>query len=349
MMRFNFWLFLASLYVSFSRSRAAEKLFVRKIGTPDYIDTLNWPSTGFNPVTRVPIYAHECLDKDCSRGRFLTMRFKNIPILQFSNFWSDEIYRDESGWHTRCPKNMLAMGISCPSEQCVIPQLHCGLAAPDFKIVPSKNKQVTPSKKKNSAICPNGMYVQGVDIASGPSYRSGLYCVSLLYKPAFATRNPLIPSDNRITTSELVRADKSKGRSESMDGPIFSIIYAKEREGFLLVSVNRGVNPILGPVKTWTDYAGEDKGTVSCPRGTIIKQIRCSQNICDKISLGCAKPTKESEVEFHDSDVLYSNVVGSNHALPAYCPEGYYAKEVNCLLDHCSQLILGCVKATYIQ
>lgn len=343
-------LFFALLIAAFREFRAAQKPFTRKMGTPDYMNTFGWPLEGFIPVAPIPIYAHECVKDDCSERRFLTMRYGNNPILQFSNFWSGIKYHDLNGWHTKCPKNMLAMGMSCSQGVCGLPQLHCGLAAPGFKIVPRKKKTVTPLENETSAFCPDGMYVQGLHAANGPNYRSGLHCVGLFFDNMFPSEFPLIPSDNKISRSVTLNVNDNDGYSLPTDGPIFSIICSSHQcQAITLVSVSRGIEPILGPVEKWTNHVGYGINTASCPPGMLIKQMRCRESYCNKINLGCARPTEESKVRFHDNDLRYSNVFGSYVSIPGYCPEGYYAKEVNCPRAVCSQLILGCVKATYIE
>lgn len=320
--------------------------FKREYGTLDFMDVSHEFHNAHIPLQYSPIYGIKCLDDNCDYRQFLTVRHGNKPIIKFSNYWTTRSYEGSEGLYTICPKKMMTLGMSC-GYPCSLDQMNCGRVDSRFRIQANK-KMLVRTAKNNTVLCPNGMYVRGVLCLEYLCTKIGLYCVGLAFEKAPKEKLALIPDGNRIIRSDVFKADEG-GYSQKMDGPVFSIFRGNQCSGTALYAIGRGQKPILGPVERWTAVASEEGTSVSCPHGMLISQMKCTGECCEEISLGCSKLLHKKLFKIDESQVTFSNLFGTWAYIDGLCPDGHYAKGLNCFRSKCLLIIMKCVKITFVQ
>lgn len=346
----QFILVLSLLSLLCQSISARQVLFKRQYGTLDFMYSSGsmFDDTYF-PLQQAPIYGHECLNDDCSESRFLTVRYGSDSVIKFSNFRAHRKDYNTGRFFIRCPKKMLGMGTICSHGNCLKPQMFCGEVPEEFGKTSSKFRIVLPSNSSKVTTCPDSMYVSGLECATWNCIPIGLHCTEL--KMTFRAQNKHILriAGNRKSESDLFSSKKG-GRSEVMRGPIFKIeCLGTVCNSLILSSVDRGSAPLLHPVEKWTNYV-EDEGTIaSCPSGTIVVQMECQKESCDKIRLGCARPIRQNGIVIEENDIMVSNIFGLWNIRSGFCPDGYYFKSLSCLLFACSTMVMQCVKVSFIQ
>lgn len=338
------------IYVTLICHEASNVPFTRDIGTLDYMNKFGWMEEGLLPLQLVPIYGHECFEKDCQYRRFLTVRLGNEEIIEFSNYWTTMQIQRSDGWGIRCPENRLALGLTCTDTTCAVPQLHCGAMLTQFQIIPSKNTIAHRVGNSSRVLCPDGMYVQGFECRDSNCQSMEHFCVAVEFARAARRRLALLPTGNRVMMSEYFHSGLNKGLSPVMSGPIFCVRCGRHScEEISLLSVSRGEQPLLDSVTFWTDPIGDEGTSVACPPGMLVRQMKCQGEYCKKVFLGCAMIATKSIVQFDETDLKASDVFGSNVPTDGYCPDGYYMKQLTCFRYICSQMVLGCIRASFIE
>lgn len=323
--------------------------FLRKSGTLDAMDSVNDMADAYLPLQQVPIYGHECLKRFCWDRRFLTVRHGNDRILIFSNHWTTTISYVKGYQSIRCPKHMLAMGMSCLDTFCDAPQLLCAATAPGFKVNSWRKKDIKPTNKSGKVLCPDGMYVQGL-ICTDWGWKCnpmGLHCVALVHLRTPQHRYPLISTSGRVLQSERF-GSRGKGYSQLMSGPVFGMeclgLYC---DSISLFSVARGTKPLLQQAVTWTPSVNAAGSSVQCPLGMVVGQMRCGAQNCGDVYLGCVRPFPIIQINKNDRQM--SNIFGESFEPPGHCPDGYFMDQLFCLRNKCAQMAIGCVKLTFIE
>lgn len=280
----HFIFFVGLLLVLFQRSCAREVPFKRQYGTLDFMHTARiMIDDGHFPLQQAPIYAHECLNDDCSERRFLTVRYGSDPVVEYSNFRAHKINYNGERFFIRCPKGMLGFGTICYQGNCLKPQMLCGKVPRSFGKTSSKFKIVQPSNSSRITACPDSMYVSGLECPAWDCIPTGLHCTELKMTRRPELKYTLRIAGNRKSESELF-SSKNEGLSEVMRGPIIKITcLGSVCSTLILHSVNRGSAPLLRPVEKWTNYVEGGGTTASCPSGTIVVQWKCQKANCDRI------------------------------------------------------------------
>lgn len=321
--------------------------FRREYGTLDVMDVSEERFRNAHvPIQYSPIYGIKCLDDGCVARQFLTVRQGNEHIVEFSNYWTTKSKLNDKGLYTSCPKNMLTMGMA-RKYSWSLDQMMCGRVDQRFKILAKKNVLVETAKN-NIVLCPNGMYVQGIQCLERQCDKIGLFCVELSFNKILESKYPLVPNGNRVIINDFFNATTNGGLSEKMDGPIFRIGRFDKCVGTRHFTIGRGLKPILGPVKKWTEIASNEGTSVSCPRGMLVSQMKCGGKCCDEISLGCSELVNKKVFEIDETQVTVSNLFGTD-IVGGFCPDGHYAKGINCFRTNCNLIIIECVKMTFIE
>lgn len=346
----HFIFFVGLLMTSHQSSCGRKVPFKRQYGTLDFMDTFGSTNDGHFPLQQAPIYGHECLDDKCSKRRFLTVRFGDNPVVEFANFLAVQSNYNYDDFYIRCPKGMLGMGTICHNGNCLKPQLLCGQVPKKFGETTSKIKTVLPSNSTKSAKCPDSLYVSGLECTTYNCSPPGLRCIELKIDQKPKMKYTLRAIGSRKLESQLFSAGKNGGLSEQMRDPIFKITCQDGLCGTMrLFSAARRSTSLRGSVEKWTGYAGDEGTSLSCPSETVVAQIKCETSICGRIKLGCTRPAKQTKLLFDESDTKFSNVFGSYKFPIGICPDGYYFQNLSCLLFSCSEMVMGCVKISFIQ
>lgn len=337
------------LAIWFARTDATNSAFLRNFTTLDFMNPFDYFFYGALPLQLAPIYGMRCWKKNCKKRQFFTVRLSNDAIVRFSNYWTSFIRNSGDRYFMKCPEKMLALGMSCIQGDCHKLQILCGITTERFTIIPTDSKLVWTARRGKRATCPDGMYAQWIGCVSGYCDPVGLYCVKVEFQKLPERKLPLLPLNNRKMVSNIFSSAK-KGYSQLMNGPVYSILCHKSLcEEMQLVSVARGSKKLLGPVQVWTNHASARGTTVSCPSGMVMRQMRCRNECCSKVYLGCAAPTGENLVQIDGNDTRNSNVFGSYGLPPGKCPDGYYVKKISCFDDNCGRMVANCVKLTFIE
>lgn len=338
----------------FQDGHARQILFKRQYGTLDFMDAATYFLVdGYFPIQQAPIYGHECLSKDCSERRFHTVRFGSDAVVKFSNSWtiSDKYIPDSIfiRFSITCPKGMLAMGITCYHGDCHRLQLHCGHVPLNFGQTTSNSKIIPPSNSTNISTCPNSMYVSGLECTNLLCIPTGLHCTTLKMNRRSKFKYTLDIAGNREVKSKLF-GKKYSDLSEEMKNPIFKLTcFGIVCESITLSSTERGSVQLLRPVEKWTNHVEKEGTIASCPSGTVVARVKCEGRICGRIKLGCARPVDRNNLILDDNDIKFSDIFGMWDMLDGIFPGGYYFKQLSCIVDNCEKMVMGCVKASFIQ
>lgn len=242
--------FTSLLLFLFQRGHANQILFKRQYGTTDALNiATNHLYDAHLPIQQAPIYGHECINEDCSKRRFFTVRFGNDPVVKFSNYWTIFEGYAPNKFPFKCPKNMPVLRASCYRGNCLRLRLNCGYVPFAFGQMTSHFKFVMPSNSSKLATCTDSMYVSGLECPNGRCIPTGLHCTTLemYHKPK--SKYSLDVSGNRQIERKLLSSMDS-GPSEKMNRPIFKwICHGTLCDSVTLFSIDRGMTPLLGPVE----------------------------------------------------------------------------------------------------
>lgn len=339
-----------SFLVLFVICSGAKTAFKRELGKLDYLyaakDLLN---DAHSPFQLAPIYAHECMEDECQKRRFHSVRFGSGPIIEFSNLWTTAVNYIPTGYYIRCPRGMLVSGLSCIKGDCTKPQLHCGKVLASFGSTANKFKIVLPSNTSRFTKCPDSMYVSGLQCTTWHCIPTGLHCTRLLLQRRPKMKHLLERSGNRVIESALF-TDKNGGKSEKANGPIFQIrCIGSLCNPQWFFSIARGVDPLLGAVQKWTPGIQNAGSSASCPTAMVVAQMHCQAPLCNKVALGCAKFLNSDITIVEEHDTRHSEIFGPYDKLIGVCPDGYYFKKLHCIRDLCYEMVMECVKITFIE
>lgn len=333
------------LFVSLPTFDAAGRPFKRSEGGRDGMTWFNYNDHAAWPIQESPIYGIEYDSKNKFR-RFLTIRKRNIAIVLFSNNWVVG-FGINGRWRVKCPRNMLAMGMACHAGNCDNISLLCGKARPNFQIVSSKKKVVQPNGAGSSVFCPDGMYAEGVECVGKGCKNPGLSCVQLNYNKVAPGQDPFSVVGHRQYVSASFSSD-GHGHSWLMGGPVYAVECSGKAgcENKRLFSAERGLDYMVSDNLSWRGPVSAAGSSVSCPKEMVIAQMSCSGSSCSSIHIGCAPFINKATYRVLDSDVRNSNTFSTfwPHQAVGTCPNGYFAKSINCLRISCSVLMLGCVQ-----
>lgn len=308
----------------------------------------NYNSQSWVPVQQAPIFGIACINSTCEYRRLVTVRMGSNPIVLYRNKRRSANGKPDR-WRVSCPKNMLAMGLSSHNGNNGLTIL-CGPVTSGFMIEFRQNVVIPPRKSLESVGCPDGSYVQGIECFGYGCKYPGLFCVQLRATRFSKRKDPLTIRDNRMHLTDLFSSD-ADGLSPPMIGPIYSLRCFGPNlcERKQLRGTVRGLDPMFSSKIKWAGGASAEGSSVSCPKGTVIRQIRCKEKYCARVEVGCSSFINPV-IGIEPNDVRISNPFStlSYHDDTGTCPDGYFANRIECQMSQCSVMILGCVKVTVI-
>lgn len=205
--------------------------------------------TRFTTLQQASIYAHECLNEDCSKCRFLTVRFGSDPVITFTNSWTIFDGYGSELFSLRCPAGMLALGTACYHANCLKLQMLCGEVSSAFGRTTSKSKIVFPSSSSKITTCPDSMYVSGLECTSWDCIPTGLHCTELRQNLRPKLKTPLTTTGNRKAGSGPFSL-KNRGLSTEAKFPIYSMACIDTLCTTIhFFWIERGTAPLLRPVE----------------------------------------------------------------------------------------------------
>lgn len=297
------------------------------------------------PIQESPIYGIEYDSKTKDR-RFMTLRLRDFAIVKFSNKWVAG-FGTNGRWRLKCSNNMLMMGYTCHAGNCDNLSLLCGKVMAPFQTVASKRTIVRPKNAGSSIFCPDGMYAQGLECVGKGCKNPGLFCVQLTFSTISMSQTQFSSVGNRNYVSATFNSD-GYGFSWRMGGPIYAIscIGKAECESKQLYSAERGIGSMMTETTLYRGPISAAGSSVSCPKKMVIVVMRCTGQFCSSIHIGCASFKDETTYRVTDTDVRMSNTFSTHwpHQAIGTCPDGYFAKSIECLRFSCSVLMIGCVK-----
>lgn len=332
---------LASQFVPFTRDK----------GTIDAMYWIQYNDHGAWPIHQSPVFGIEH-DSKTKHFRLLTVRIRDEAIVVYSNNWVVG-YASDKRWRVRCPRNMLMMGLACPSGNCDNVELLCGIAGNGFRVVPKIRKVVMPADSNIDFSCPDAMYAQGVECFGKGCTRIGFYCVQVTKRYSVQRLVPLSATHYRKFPSNIF--GNSGGKSSwIMNGPVYAIgcfgdSYNCDRKQ--LYSFLRGLDSITSSSVLWRGPVSATGTSVSCPTSTLITAMSCEKEGCGTIHVACAALRNENKYRFNEKDVKYSNTFSMTfpHDRVGTCPDGYFARGIDCLRDFCSVMMIRCVKVSVLE
>lgn len=331
-------------------SDAAYVDFTQTVGTRDAMDSFNFSYPAFQPIQQSPIYGIQCMGRGCYNQRFLTVRYQNRVIVRYTGSRAFAKKENSGRWTIECPDNMLSLGLWKYEAKSANIRMLCGSMNTGF-LLKSSTICINPPATPSTVVCPNGMYVQGIECHNDSCERRGLICRRLQYKKEVQGRFDLRRADNRQIESNWF-SEEGRGISQSAKGPMFAMLcsgpyYCDNKRYYY---VQRGTKPMLGKVRTWRKPHSNTRRESFCPLGMVAKQVKCVHDYCREIHVGCAKP-ESKKIMVVDRDRLSSNEFSQYWTFKTigFCPEGYYIRKITCLDFWCSYLVLGCVKVVFVE
>lgn len=338
--RWTIFLLYISLW-SFSSAKRRTPFSLDQ-GTPDAMFWFNYNDHGAWPIQQAPIYGVQYGD-DYYR-RFLTVRLRDEPIVQYSNKWVKS-NASTGDWKIRCPSKMLLLGMACTAGDCSYTDVSCGKVAGGFAVSPKKRAIVAYQTPGKTLKCPDAMYAQGLECKGIGCLQFGLYCVLLSMSTSIQRMVSVSAVDNKWYPSNIFSENEN---SWVMSGPVHAIqcfgdsIFCERKQ---LHTTVRGDERMTSETVRWTGPANAAGTFVRCPRSTLVTGMYCMPPWCGSIHIGCAPFVNQEKYRIDERRMKYSNTFSMlwPHRDVGTCPDGYYANGIECVRDMCSVMMIRCV------